>query len=151
MLWLTALLSVNALAAQDVVLEVRGQRVLDVAQVTRISVEDVSIVDVRTLNAGQIWLVGTAVGETTVGVWQSNGELTTFKVKVEAPSPRALRVGGELVVEDDFDQIDTTSLNVELRILSRGVAVVRAKTAGKATVVLSLRGVPVRDVPIIVR
>lgn len=141
----------SAFAAQDVVLEVRSQRVLDVPGISRLSVEDPSVVDVRALNAGQMWLVGVAVGETTVGVWHTNGELTTFKVRVDAPSPRALRLGGELLIEDDFDQIETTSLNVEVRILARGVAVVRAKAAGKATVVLSLRGLSVRDIPIIVR
>lgn len=148
---LSVLLPTLAFAGPDVVLELRGQRVLDVANVTRISVEDVSIVDVKALNAGQVWLVGTAIGETTVGLWQANGELVTFKVKVEPPSPRAMRVGGELLIEDDFDQIEATAALIEVRIIARGVAVVRAKSAGKASVVLSSRGVVLRDVPVIVK
>jgi hypothetical protein len=137
--------------AQDVTLEVRNQRVLESPGVVRISVEDVSVVDVRVLNTGQVWVLGTAVGETTVGLWRSNGELTTFKVKVEAPAPRSLRVGGELLLEDDFDQVEATSPAVEVRIVQRGQVVVRAKAPGKATVVLTSRGAPVRDVPIVVK
>lgn len=146
------LLPVVALGGpEDIVLELRGQRVIDIKNVTRISVEDVSIVDAKPLNAGQVWLVATAVGETVVGVWQANGELATFKVKVQAPSPRALRVGGELLVEDDFDQIEATTPNVEVRIVSRGVGVIRAKGQGKGSVVMSKAGVVLRDVPIIVK
>jgi hypothetical protein len=137
--------------AQDVTLEVRNQRVLEAPGVVRISVEDVSVVDVRVLNTGQVWVLGTAVGETTVGLWRSTGELTTFKVKVEAPAPRSLRVGGELLLEDDFDQVEATSPAVEVRIVQRGQVVVRAKAPGKATVVLTSRGAPVRDVPIVVK
>lgn len=146
------LLPVVALGSpEDIVLELRGQRVIDIKNVTRISVEDVSIVDAKALNAGQVWLVATAVGETVVGVWQTNGELATFKVKVQAPNPRAIRVGGELVVEDDFDQIEATSPNVEVRIVARGVGVIRAKAPGKGAAVLSKGGIVLRDVPIIVK
>jgi hypothetical protein len=147
---LSILLSSYALA-QDVTLEVRSQRVLEAPGVVRISVEDVSVVDVRVLNTGQVWVLGTAVGETTVGLWRSSGELSTFKVKVEAPAPRNLRLGGELLIEDDFDQVEATSPAVEVRIVQRGQVVVRAKAPGKATVVLTSRGAPVRDVPINVK
>ncbi|MCU0700114.1 MAG: pilus assembly protein N-terminal domain-containing protein [Myxococcaceae bacterium] len=150
LLLITTLSPLVALA-QDVSLEVRGQRVVDAPGVVRISVEDVSVVDVRVLNTGQVWILGTAVGETTVGLWRSNGELSTFKVKVEAPAPRTLRVGGELLLEDDFDQVESTSAAVEVRILQRGQVAVRAKSPGKATVVLTSRGAPVRDVTINVK
>jgi Flp pilus assembly secretin CpaC len=146
-----SMLWAGSVFAQDVSLEVRAQRVLDAPGVVRISVEDVSVVDVRVLNSGQVWVLGTAVGETTVGLWRANGELTTFKVKVDAPAPRSLRVGGELLVEDDFDQVEATSPAVEVRIIQRGQVVVRAKAPGKATVVLTSRGAPVREVPINVK
>jgi hypothetical protein len=60
-------LAAGSVFAQDVSLEVRAPRVLDAPGVVRISVDDVSVVDVRVLNTGQVWVLGTAGGETTVG------------------------------------------------------------------------------------
>jgi hypothetical protein len=72
-------------------------------------------------------------------------------VKVEVPAPRSLRVGGELLVEDDFDQVEAMSPALEARIVQRGQVVVRAKARARATVVLTSRGAPVREVPINVK
>lgn len=83
-------------AAQDnntINLGVGGQRVLSVPGLSKIAVADPSVADVRNVG-GQILVIGSGEGRTSVIIWKNNGQRLTYVVNVRKQDPN--EVVGEI-------------------------------------------------------
>lgn len=87
--WLLAVVvaSSAALAEEPIVLEQGGAKVLTVQAVTRVTVGDPSVVEVKALGPGQLQLTALTAGETAVVAFKADGTQQRFVVQVRRRAP----------------------------------------------------------------
>jgi pilus assembly protein CpaC len=86
---LVALASLPAAAQEgsSISLGVGTQKVITVPGIARIAVGDPSIADVKTIGNNQILIIGAGEGKTTLLIWKTSGQRTSYLVSVRKQDP----------------------------------------------------------------
>ena len=69
---------------------VGSSKVVNVPGLSKIAVGDPNVAGVRSVGAGQVLVIGTAEGRTTLMVWKGNGQRVTFTVVVRKLDPNTV-------------------------------------------------------------
>ncbi|MBZ4402043.1 pilus assembly protein N-terminal domain-containing protein [Myxococcus sp. MISCRS1] len=68
-------------------LGVGAQKVLNIPGLSKVALGDPSIADVKTLGSGQLLVTGQAEGKTTLLIWKSTGQRTSYLINVRKQDP----------------------------------------------------------------
>jgi len=90
LLTLVAASSAHAQDSTTINLGVGSQKVLNVPGLTRISVGDQSVIEVKSLGSNQILVLGQAEGKTTLLVWKSSGQRISYLITVRKQDPNEI-------------------------------------------------------------
>lgn len=94
--WLCLVLSVLALPASVALAEEGGttitlgvgtQKVITVPGVNRIAVGDPAVADIKTIGNNQVLIIGQSEGKTSLLLWRSSGQRTSYQVIVRKQDP----------------------------------------------------------------
>ncbi|OJH35035.1 type II and III secretion system protein family protein [Cystobacter ferrugineus] len=86
---LTVLVAASAQAQDSSTLNlgVGAQKVLSIPGMTRISIGDPGVAEVKALGPGQVLVLGQGEGKTTLLVWKGNGQRVTYNIAVRKQDP----------------------------------------------------------------
>ena len=74
----------------EIALGVGTQKVITVPGLNRVAIGDPSVADVKPLSNGQLLIIGSAEGKTTLLVWKSSGQRISFNLSVRKQDPNVI-------------------------------------------------------------
>src|SRR4051794_23536257 len=85
-----ALTAASAQAEETITLAVGQQRVVTAAGLTRVSIGNDRLVDVKALPPAQVLITGLAQGQTEITIWRGEKSVSKISITVTSADPRSV-------------------------------------------------------------